>query len=100
MSELAYGFVASPGGIGTLEETFEVWTWTQLGIHAKPIGLLNVSGFYDTLVAFLDHLVSEGFVTEANRSLTCVQSDPVALLDALSQIDTSYTPKWADPPPA
>lgn len=100
MSELSDCFIALPGGIGTLEETFEVWTWTQLGIHAKPIGLMNVSGFYDTLITFLDQLVREGFVTEANRSLACVEEDPVALLGALKRIDTSYTSKWIDPLPA
>ena len=96
MSELSDGFIALPGGIGTLEETFEVWTWTQLGIHAKPVGLMNVSGFYDSLTMFLDQLVHEGFVTEANRSLLCVESDPVALLSVLARIDTSYKPKWID----
>ncbi len=69
MAELADGFVALPGGVGTLEELFEVWTWAQLGLHAKPCALLDTDGFYAPLVAFLDHQVDAGFVRAAHRAM-------------------------------
>jgi uncharacterized protein (TIGR00730 family) len=72
MAELADGFVALPGGLGTLEELFEVWTWAQLGLHRKPCGLLNAGGFFAPLVTFLDHLVDAGFVSPAHRSILAV----------------------------
>jgi uncharacterized protein (TIGR00730 family) len=81
MAELSDAFVALPGGIGTLEELFEAWTWGQLGLHAKPCGLLNVAGYWDGLTAFLDHSVAEGFVKEASRALLVVSGDPGDLLD-------------------
>jgi uncharacterized protein (TIGR00730 family) len=80
MAELADGFIALPGGIGTLEEFFETWTWAQLGMHAKPCGLLNVAGYFDPLLEFLDHAVAEKFVRDVHRSMVVVESDPVALL--------------------
>jgi uncharacterized protein (TIGR00730 family) len=83
MAELADGFIALPGGLGTIEETFEVLTWTQLGIHHKPCGLLNVAGYYDPLLAFMDHAVSEGFIASAHRSLILVEQDPEELLRRL-----------------
>lgn len=86
MAELSEAFVALPGGIGTLEELFEVWTWTQLGIHRKPVGLLNVDGFYDLLSRFLDQIVTEGFVKPSHRQTLCSASEPVALLDALAAV--------------
>jgi uncharacterized protein (TIGR00730 family) len=85
MAELADAFVALPGGIGTLEELVEMLTWAQLGLHAKPIGIVNVDGYYDNLLAFLDHAVGEGFLTPANRELLTVRSDPEALLDELDR---------------
>jgi len=84
MYELSDGFVALPGGLGTLEELFEITTWSQLGLHAKPTGLLDVDGFYSPLVAFLDQLVTEGFVHERHRRLLRVATDPVALLELLA----------------
>jgi len=84
MYELSDGFVALPGGLGTLEELFEITTWSQLGLHAKPTGLLDVAGFYGPLVAFLDQLVSEGFVSERHRRLLRVAAEPNALLDLLA----------------
>jgi len=84
MADLSDGFVALPGGAGTMEELFEVWTWALLGLHAKPIGLLDVNGFYDPLAAMLDHMVSEGFLSTANRDLVCLESDPTLLLDHLT----------------
>lgn len=90
MSDLANGFIAMPGGMGTLEELFEMVTWAQLGIHAKPIGLLNVNGFYDKLVAFVAHMVDEGFVKPAHAALFIVEDDPAALVrrlrDSVNQV--------------
>jgi len=83
MAQLADAFVALPGGLGTLEELFEVWTWAQLGLHTKPCGLLNASGYYAPLIAFLDHARDEGFVRQALRAALVVDEDPRRLLDAL-----------------
>jgi uncharacterized protein (TIGR00730 family) len=85
MSELAEGFIAMPGGMGTLEELFEMITWAQLGIHAKPIGLLNVNGFYDGLSTFVDHLVATGFVRPAHAALMTLDADPDTLIGRLQQ---------------
>jgi len=84
MAELSDGFIAMPGGIGTLEELFEIWTWGQLGIHPKPLGFLDVAGYYQTLHTFLDHMVTEGFVKDRHRAMTAVETDPAALLDRLA----------------
>jgi len=84
MYELSDGFAALPGGLGTLEELFEITTWSQLGLHAKPTGLLDVEGFYGPLVAFLDRLVTEGFVSERHRRLLRVAADPATLLARLA----------------
>ena len=83
MADLADGFVALPGGIGTLEELFEVWAWLHLGYHAKPCGLLNVCGFYDPLIAFLDTIVVEGFLRTSTRAMLLSDDDPERLLGAL-----------------
>lgn len=88
MAERSDAFIALPGGIGTFEELFEVWTWTQLGFQGKPCGLLNVEGYYDSLLAFLDHAVAEGFVQAAHRRILSVDSDPERLLEQLA----SYQP--------
>lgn len=85
MGSLSDGFIALPGGLGTLEEFFEVLTWNQLGIHAKPCGLLNVDGFYDSLTSFLDHTVCEEFVPEAHRSFLLVEREPDALLEDMQR---------------
>lgn len=84
MAELADAFVALPGGIGTLEELFEIFTWLQLGLHLKPVGLLNVAGFYDRLLDFLEHVRDEKFLTATHHSWLAVKSDPEALLDHLA----------------
>lgn len=84
MAELSDGFIALPGGIGTLEELFEIWTWGQLGIHPKPLGFLDVAGYYAPLHAFLDHSVAEGFLKARHRAMTAVESDPATLLDRLA----------------
>ena len=88
MADMSDGFIALPGGIGTLEGLFEILTWAQLGIHAKPSGILNVEGYFDGLTGFLDHAVREGFLTEAHRQAIIVESDPVRLLQRMH----AYTP--------
>ncbi len=85
MAELADAFVALPGGLGTLEELFEIWTWGLLGLHAKPFGLLDVEEYYAPLIAFLDHAVMEGFVRAAHRAMTLVDTNPDSLLDRLAR---------------
>ncbi len=94
MAELADGFVALPGGIGTFEEIFEVWTWAQLGFHDKPCGLLNVAGYYDGLTAFLDHAANEQFVRRDQRNMLIVESAPAALLDRFATYSPPAMPKW------
>lgn len=94
MAELADGFVALPGGIGTFEEIFEVWTWAQLGFHGKPCGLLNVAGYYDGLTAFLDHAASEQFVRADQRRMLVVEADPAVLLDRFASYSPPALPKW------
>jgi uncharacterized protein (TIGR00730 family) len=84
MAELADAFVALPGGIGTLEELFEVWTWRQLGLHAKPCGLLDVAGYYERLLAFLDHGEGEAFIAPETRARLIVERDGERLLAALA----------------
>ena len=83
MAQLSDGFIAMPGGMGTLEELFEMLTWSQLGIHAKPIGVLNVGRFYDQLVAFLDHARAQAFIKPEHAHLMMVESEPEALLKRL-----------------
>jgi uncharacterized protein (TIGR00730 family) len=84
MAELSDAFVALPGGIGTLEELIEVYTWSQLRLHDKPLGVLNVAGYYDGLAAFLDHAVTEGFLPAAQRAKLLTAAEPGALLDGLA----------------
>lgn len=96
MSELSDGFIAMPGGIGTLEEWFEVWTWSQLGFQPKPCGLLNVGGYYDHLLAFLDHMTGERFLTPAHRGMAIVDDDPARLLDRLSSYRPPEARKWIE----
>jgi uncharacterized protein (TIGR00730 family) len=85
MASLSDGFVALPGGIGTLEELFEVWTWSQLGLHAKPCALLDIGGFYTGLAAFLDHVVTEGFLKPQQRKALILEADAEALLERLAR---------------
>ena len=94
MADLSAGFVALPGGIGTLEELFEIWTWAQLGDHRKPVAMLNVDGFYDGLLAFLDRQSSEGFVRREHRDMLIVESDPDALLDRCAAYEPPALAKW------
>jgi uncharacterized protein (TIGR00730 family) len=98
MSDLSDGFVALPGGTGTLEEFFEVLTWAQLGEHTKPCGLVNVAGYYDPLLAVFDHMVGKGFLSEANRALVIIESDPGALLAKLERYRPPEAIKWVSGP--
>ena len=94
MADLSDAFVALPGGFGTYEEFFEAVTWTQLGVHKKPCGLLNVAGFYDPLVQFLDNAVSEQFVRQQHRSTILVDTHPGRLIDQLGRVQLPDVPKW------
>ena len=94
MAELADGFIALPGGIGTLEEFFEIWTWAQLGMHEKPCGLLNVVGYFDPLLAFLDRAVEEKFVRTVHREMVIVQSEPEVMLQRFADYEPPKVVKW------
>jgi uncharacterized protein (TIGR00730 family) len=96
MSDLSDGFITLPGGTGTLEEFFEVLTWAQLGEHEKPCGLLNVAGYYDPLLAIFDHMVDNGFLSQSNRALLLVESEPMRLLQRLDHYRPPETVKWID----
>jgi uncharacterized protein (TIGR00730 family) len=85
MENLSDGFIALPGGFGTLDELFETLTWAQIGLHQKPIGLLNVDGYFHHMLAFVDHLCAEGFIEQEHRSLLIVERDPAALLDQMER---------------
>lgn len=97
MAALSDGFIAMPGGIGTLEELFEVFTWSRLGLHDKPIGLLNTSGFYDGLIAFLQHVVNEQFLQAEQASLLVHATDPAALVQQLKTFQAQRHDKLLDP---
>ncbi|MGH9797828.1 MAG: TIGR00730 family Rossman fold protein [Candidatus Polarisedimenticolia bacterium] len=94
MAELSDGFVALPGGLGTLEELFEVWTWGQLGLHVRPCGLLDARGFFRPLVTLVDHLVTEGFVHPENRAMLLVAGEPEPLLDAMASWRAPAVKRW------
>jgi|SRR5690625_420289 len=94
MAELADGFVALPGGAGTLEEWFEVFTWSQLGYHAKPCGLLNVNNFFDPLITMLDHTIEQGFMNNNYREMIIISSDPKELLEKMDSYSPSHAVKW------
>ena len=96
MAELADAFVALPGGYGTFEEFCEVATWAQLGFHRKPCGLLNVDGFYNSLLTFFDHAVTEGFVRPGHRALVLEERDPERLLDLLARYQPPALEKWIE----
>ncbi len=96
MSDLSDGVIALPGGLGTLEELFEMLTWSQLGLHGKPAGLLNAGGYYDTLLEFLDRTVEEGFIEPAHRSLLLTDTDPGLLLDAMNNWRSPVMEQWLD----
>lgn len=94
MYELSDAFVALPGGLGTLDELFETLTWAQLGLHAKPVGLLDVDGYFDHLLAFLRHSVAAGFVKEKHVSMLLADTSPTALLAALAAAEAPPLDKW------
>lgn len=94
MADIADSFLALPGGLGTLEELFETWTWGQLGLHAKPYGLLNVADFFEPLLRFVDHLVDERFVTPTHRDLLLVDTDPRRLLDRMATHHAAVLRQW------
>ena len=97
MAGSADGFIALPGGIGTMEELFEIWTWTQIGIHAKPCGILNVNGYYDGLLAFLDNMVDAGFVQQLHRDVVLVDDDPERLIDRVVRHKPMVHERWMRP---
>jgi len=96
MSRLADGFVALPGGMGTFEEIFEIITWAQLGMHDKPCGFLNVEGYYDPLVAFLDHATAEGFIRPAHRQTIFFEAEPRMLIRRFEGYRAPLVKKWID----
>ena len=96
MADLSAGFVALPGGYGTFEEFFEVVTWTQLGLHRKGCGLLNLDGYYDPFVAMLDRAVKDGFIKPENRSLVLDDTSPARLLDRVLKFSPPATEQWLD----
>ena len=96
MSRLSAGFIALPGGNGTLEEFFEVLTWAQLGEHYKPCGLLNVAGYYDPLLTVFDQMVERAFLKEEHRKLVLVEEDPASLLQRFKSYEPPKTVKWID----
>jgi uncharacterized protein (TIGR00730 family) len=96
MADLADAFIALPGGLGTLEEFCEVATWTQLGFHNKACGLLNIDGFYDGLLSFLNHATTEKFIRPEHRGIVLTGEDPVELIEKLSQFEVPTVHKWID----
>jgi uncharacterized protein (TIGR00730 family) len=97
MADLADAFVALPGGLGTVEELFEIYTWAQLGLHRKPCGLLDVDGYYDGIARFLAHAVEERFLLEEHRAMLMVERDPRALIERLRRFEPeAVSPKWID----
>ena len=96
MAELADAFIAMPGGLGTLEELFEVWTWAQLGLHQKPIGMFGPRAFFAPLLEYLDQLVVQRFVRPENRQMVCLEEEPHALLERLARHEPVSVPKWLD----
>jgi uncharacterized protein (TIGR00730 family) len=97
MADLSDAFVALPGGVGTFEELFEAITWTQLGLHRKPCGLLNVDGFYDGLLRFLDHAWAEGFIKPETRAIVSSGTDARELLQRLLTTPMPAVPQWISP---
>ena len=97
MAELSDGFVALPGGLGTVEAFFELLTWAQLGLHQKPCGILDTGGYFQPLVRFLDHMTQEGFMARPHRDMVLVEEDPEALLKRMGAYAPQATPRWIDP---
>ncbi len=97
MQEMSDGFIALPGGFGTLEELFEIMTWSQLGLHTKPIGLLNINGFYDHLLKLLEHMVKQGFLKKENYDILLVDTSITGLLERMRGFVPQSIPKWLKP---
>jgi uncharacterized protein (TIGR00730 family) len=96
-ADLSDAFIALPGGAGTLEELFEVYTWAQLGLHDKPCGLLDIEDYFSGLVGFLDHAVDERFLREEHRAMLIVEREPRRLIERLAEFEPrAITPKWID----
>lgn len=98
MAEIADAFIALPGGFGTLDELFEIITWAQLGISNKPIALLNISGYFDPLVLFIEHMATEGFIKPVHRKAVLVKDDVDTLLDTIVAYQPPQLEKWIDSP--
>jgi uncharacterized protein (TIGR00730 family) len=96
LAELSDGFLAMPGGLGTMEELFEIWTWGQLGLHRKPYGLLEVNGFYAPLLTFLDHAVAAGFIRQPYRDLLVVDTEPAALIARMEAVEPPALARWME----
>lgn len=96
MHEISDGFIALPGGYGTLEELFEIITWGQLGLHQKPIGILNCNNFFDSMLQFLDTMVTQGFLKQANRDMLLVDDSPEGLLTQMENYKPQAIPKWIE----
>ena len=94
LADMSDGFLAMPGGLGTLEELFEIWTWGQLGLHRKPYGILNVQGYFTPLLAFLDHAVAEQFVRPEYRALLVVETEPAGLISRMEAMEPPPLPRW------
>jgi hypothetical protein len=94
MADLSDAFIALPGGVGTLEEIFEVWTWGQLGYHKKPCGFLNVEGYYDHLITFLDHQTQQGFTKQVMRDMAQLASSPLEMIRLFENYAPPSAPKW------
>ena len=96
MADLSEGFIALPGGLGTIEEFFEIWTWAQLGMHRKPCGLLNAGRYFNKLIAFIDHAVSEQFVQKEHRSMVFVEREADILLQKFESYKPPEVARWID----
>lgn len=96
MAEISNGFIALPGGLGTLEELFEILTWLQLGLHKNPVGILNIDGFYNKLLEFLDHAVAEKFIHPQHKEMIIVEGDLEKMLDKLEHFRAPGVEKWID----
>jgi uncharacterized protein (TIGR00730 family) len=96
MADLSDGFIAMPGGVGTLEEIFEIWTWAQLGHHGKPLAFMNIAGFYDPLGVFLDHQSDEGFVRKGHRDMAIFSDDVEEILNAFARYEAPQLQKWVE----
>lgn len=96
MDELSDGVIALPGGFGTLEEFFEMLTWAQLGLHSKPIGILNIDGFYDDLISLVQNMVSRGFVSKINQKMILLSNEPKELIEKMQNYVAPQVGKWID----